>query len=209
MTARYAALMGALILSMGCASKLPNLTQPVEMTPIKEYEDKVAIKEIKSSEVVAPSEAKVEAKPTPKLGLEPVAKKELKGKKKKKSEASGGSEVNTQSVEGAHLPEIEDGEGFMGRRPLSDPYRVGEKVTLMVTYFGVSAGDATLEVKPYAEVNGRKAYHFYSKLVSSSVFSMFYKVDDYCESYYACHVFTSRRTCRSTNRDSMRRQIKL
>lgn len=155
---------------------MPNLKQPVELAPIKEYEDKVKVKEIQAS-IVGPDVA-VENKS--KLGLEPIIKKELKGKKKKKDEVK---EVVGENVDQMRLPEIEDKEGFNGRRPIQDPYRVGEKVTLMITYFGVSAGDATLELKPYAEVNGRRAYHFYSKLQSSAVFSMFYKVDDYCEAY--------------------------
>lgn len=164
------------VFSLSCAGKL--LKTDVTLAPIKEYENKISIKEIGNAPTKV--EEKAEIKNTAKLGLEPLVKKELKGKKKKKGESV---EINMEGVDSARLPEVEDKEGFNGRRPIVDPFRPGEKVTLMMTYFGVSAGDATLEVKPFAEVNGRRAYHFFSKMVSSSVFSMFYKVDDYCESY--------------------------
>lgn len=99
-------------------------------------------------------------------------------------------------------PEIEDAEGFVDRRPVRDPFRVGEKVTLELSYFGVVAGDMTLEVKPFVEVNGRKSYYFSGKALSTSIFSVFYAVDDWFESYldfekmipysYAIHVHESK-----------------
>jgi hypothetical protein len=92
-----------------------------------------------------------------------------------------------------HEPAVEDAEGFEGRRPKVDPYRVGEKVTLDMSYFGVSAGDMTLEVRPFVFVNGKKAYHFAGTAISTSVFAMFYAVDDWFESFmdYATLVPTS------------------
>ncbi|MDZ4677876.1 MAG: DUF3108 domain-containing protein [Oligoflexia bacterium] len=150
--------------------------------PIQEYDDKVVIKPLPAPTQDEKNSASAPASTaTPKLGLEPLTKVEMKGKKKKKSPES--PEVPEAVVTGVRQPEVEDTEGFNGRRPIVDPFHVGEKVTMMVTYFGVSAGDITLEVKPYVEVNGRKAYHFYSKLDSSSVFSMFYKIDDFANSY--------------------------
>jgi hypothetical protein len=173
------ALVMSLLLLVSCAGRAPKLDNGVTIGPIKEYEDKVAIKPLETPPATTVQPTVPEPKATPKLGLEPAVKIEVKGKKKKKGE---GIEAGTEQA-GARVPELEDTEGFNGRRPIVDPFRVGEKVTMMLTYFGVSAGDATLEVKPFVEVNGRKAYHFYSKLTSSSVFSMFYKVDDYGESY--------------------------
>jgi hypothetical protein len=101
-----------------------------------------------------------------------------------------------------HEPSLEDGEGFDRRRPKKDPYRVGEKVTLDVSYFGVSAGDMTMEVRPFVEVNGRRSYTFAGTAVSTSVFAMFYAVDDWFETFvdyetmtpsnYALHVKESK-----------------
>lgn len=168
---------------IGCASKMPNLSNPVEMGTMKEYDSKVAIKDLGNSPEATTSALKDDGKPIPKLGLEPIIKKELKGRKKKKIESNPMTPPEVSATDAKRLPEIEDSVGFNGRRPIVDPFHVGEKVTLMLTYFGVSAGDATLELRPFAEVNGRKAYHFYSKLTSSSVFAMFYRVDDFAESY--------------------------
>lgn len=80
-------------------------------------------------------------------------------------------------------PEIEDSIGFEGRRPIKDPFRVGEKVTFEVSYFGLTAGDMTLEVRPFVEVNGRKSYHFVMKAISRSMFAAVYTVDDWAETF--------------------------
>ena len=75
-------------------------------------------------------------------------------------------------------PHLEDDEGFDGRRPLVEPYEVGEKVILRLSYFGVEAGKFTMEVKPMVKVNGRKSYHFHYRAKSSRLFSLFYSVND-------------------------------
>jgi hypothetical protein len=80
-------------------------------------------------------------------------------------------------------PEIEPSEGFQGRRPIKDPFRVGEAVTLELSYFNVVAGDLTLEVRPFKQVNGRKSYDFAGVAKSTSVFSMFYTVNDWVETF--------------------------
>ncbi len=82
-------------------------------------------------------------------------------------------------------PELEDKEGFApgNRRPLVDPFRVGEKVIHSVRYFSAEAGTLTFETKPNVVVNNRKSYHFYIGLKTSSMFSKFYSVDDYVETF--------------------------
>lgn len=99
-------------------------------------------------------------------------------------------------------PSIEDTEGFVGRRPKVDPYRTGEKVTMEASYFGVVAGDITFEVRPFVEVNGRRSYTFAGTARSTSVFAMFYAVEDWFETWvdyetmvpysYALHVKESK-----------------
>ena len=78
---------------------------------------------------------------------------------------------------------MEDSEGFNGRRPIVDPFRVGESITLRLSYFKVEAGRFTLSIKPMVEVNGRPSYHFHYRARSSKVFSLFYSVDDVAETY--------------------------
>lgn len=77
-------------------------------------------------------------------------------------------------------PEIEDNDGFEGasRRPMRDPFKVGEKVIHEVSYFSAKAGTLTMQVKPFAQVNNRKSYNFSVGLESSRIFSSFYSVDD-------------------------------
>ena len=75
-------------------------------------------------------------------------------------------------------PNIEDEEGFAGRRPLKDPFRVGEKVVHKVRYFKIHAGTVTLKVDPFVEVNGRKSYSFVNEIKTANVFDSFYSVDD-------------------------------
>lgn len=75
-------------------------------------------------------------------------------------------------------PDIEDAEGFVGRRPLKDPFRVGEVVTHNVNYFKVSAGEIKLRVDNYSNVNGKKSYTFVTELKTSPLFETFYAVDD-------------------------------
>ncbi len=82
-----------------------------------------------------------------------------------------------------HLPPIEDSEGFNGRRPIEDPFVVGEVSELSLSYFGVEAGRLKISIKPFVEVNGKKSYHFSYEARSSSVFSMFYSVDDRADTY--------------------------
>jgi hypothetical protein len=78
-----------------------------------------------------------------------------------------------------HEPDLESQLGFEGRRPLKDPFRVGEKVVHDVSYLKMTAGQLTFEVKPFAMVNGRKSYNFYTGIKTASFFSSFYAVDDF------------------------------
>lgn len=80
-------------------------------------------------------------------------------------------------------PEIEDEAGFQGRRPLKDPFRVGEVVTHEVSYFKTTAGTLQMKVEPMVAVNGRKAYNFVTEIKTSSMYSRLYSVDDRVETF--------------------------
>ncbi len=69
------------------------------------------------------------------------------------------------------------------RLPGRDPVLVGEKLVYDVTYLGIPAGELTIEVRGFKRVNGRKVYHFFGRGVSSDLFSVFYKADDFMESF--------------------------
>lgn len=82
-------------------------------------------------------------------------------------------------------PEIEDRGGFEGdsRRPLNDPFRVGEEVVHDVHYFKVSAGALRFKVEPFSMVNNRKSYTFAMEIKTGALFSSFYSVDDRVETF--------------------------
>ena len=95
--------------------------------------------------------------------------------------ATGNNEITVLSGSNQkprRMPELESDEGFDGRRPVVDPFKVGEKLVHEVTYYGVSAGTLEMENKPYAFVNGRKSYNWRIAIKSSTLFSKFYSVDD-------------------------------
>ncbi len=148
----------------GCAGKVLQYDRAEEVLKVDEFEKKVEIKE----EVIEPAPAEV-VKPDEKK--KPAKKPKAEVKKKKVTKL------------GPRQPSIEDSVGFEGRRPIKDPFRVGEKATFNVSYFNVVAGQIDLEVKPFAEVNGQKAYHFEINARSNSFFSRIYKVEDKAVTY--------------------------
>ena len=132
----------------------------IEDTPVKEVKkpvQKATAKKTKAKAVVK------ENKPQPKVSPKKTTKVSARTKVKK--------------------PDIEDSEGFDGRRPIVDPFTVGEKITWDVSYLNMSAGTLTLETKPFVEVNGAKSYHFSIGVNSSSMFGFIYKIKDTAETY--------------------------
>lgn len=137
-------------------------------------------KEVPSSKKKSlPKSAKKEIKKPAKKNVKPLAKKKQVADPKAKKTVKKPVKQKKQQ----RLPKIEDDEGFSGRRPLVDPYRVGEEVVLGISYFGVEAGKFTMQVLPMVQVNGRKSYHFRYLIKSSRLFSMFYSVDDVAETF--------------------------
>jgi hypothetical protein len=72
---------------------------------------------------------------------------------------------------------------YPNRRPAKDPIWIGEKHVFDITYFGMSAGDLSMEALPFKVVNSRKVYHIRANAVSSSVFNLFYRLNDIVESF--------------------------
>jgi len=80
-------------------------------------------------------------------------------------------------------PQLEDAEGFDGRRPSLDPFRPGERVELSVTYLNMTAGTVGMSVEPFKQVNGERAYHFKLDVKSNTRFSMVYSVANWAETF--------------------------
>jgi hypothetical protein len=154
-----------------CAGKILQVDHPEEVLKTDEYDSKVEIKP--------------DAPPPPEPVIKEVPEKELKKKSKKiaKKSHKKPAKKGTSKVKGPRQPEIEDSEGFDGRRPIVDPFHVGEKVSFDVTYFNINAGVISMAVLPFVTVNGKKAYHFEISGNSNSFFSKIYAVDDKLTTY--------------------------
>ena len=161
-------------------------------TPFNDYDEKLLENKefsdsLKVEEIPPPETAKAdEVKATPESNPEEI-KKVAKAK-------SGKSSAAKTPVKAAplvppekaakllqHQPDIEDGEGFNGRRPKVDPFVENEELIYAVSYFAVEGGRFTMRSHPFVEVNGRKSYRFTFHARSSSTFSLFYAVDDMAE----------------------------
>lgn len=79
------------------------------------------------------------------------------------------------------------------RRPVIEPIWVGEQLEFSISYFGVSAGRFTFEVLPFKEIGQRKVYHIRGYAATSSVFSLFYRLNDRVETFVDYDGFFSHR----------------
>jgi hypothetical protein len=171
----------------GCASRFLQFENSEQVLENKEFDQAIKVKELATpTPTPSPEEVPVltdpaTRRPTPPPTATPLLNPTPKPKPTPKSK-SGKSPVKEDGPK-PREPSFEDNEGFGvgSRRPLIDPFNVGEEVVLDISYFGVDAGELTMQVRPFVEVNGRKAYRFHSIAKTVSVFEMFYKVDDYAE----------------------------
>lgn len=159
---------------VACQSSFLKLEKDEDLKLKSDIDKAVVIEEVK----VEPQTDKKKTKAPPPL-LRPEHKKKTTSKKKVKTHAKS-KKVTEPTDEVAAAPSIEDHEGFIGRRPIKDPFRVGEKITHEAYYnlFGFTAGILTLETLPFVQVNGRKAYQFVINLKSSKLFNSFYSIED-------------------------------
>jgi hypothetical protein len=150
---------------VGCASKVLKFDEEEKLKDIKEFDQTVNI--------VMPPEESSTATSTTVTTLPKTAKVSPAHQKAAKKIRP------LTTVLTRRQPEIESDRGFQGRRPIVDPFQVGEKIVHQVTYLKMNAGTLTFEVKPFASVNGRKAYNFKTSIQTSPFYSRFYSVDDY------------------------------
>ncbi len=150
-------------------------TKSVAKTPVKTTTEKA--KDAKPAEVKKATPAPT---PTASPAATPVAGTEKPATAAAEAE---GPDAAPSPTNNGRLPDIEDGIGFNGRRPIKDPFRVGEEVVHDVHYFKVSAGELRLKVEPFAMVNNRKSYRFAIEIKTSPLFETFYSVDDRAETF--------------------------
>ncbi|MDX9730546.1 MAG: DUF3108 domain-containing protein [Bdellovibrionales bacterium] len=164
---------------LGCASAFLQFENSAKVLENKEYDSAIQVKELEAPAPVAeseeaaktPDDSNVQPKATPKPTPKPKATPVPRAKRGAKAAAEPTPPPRRQPI-------LEDEEGFQGRRPLKDPFTVGEEVVMDISYFAVAAGELTMQTRSFAEVNGRRAYRFRAIAKTVSVFEMFYKVDD-------------------------------
>ncbi len=183
-----------------CSSKVLQVENSERLLKIDDYDKTLQIKEAEKStesEVKPTFTAIVEKKEELKTDdpFEKMAASKREAEKKAEAEAAAAAakpavEAKKPEVKKekpaklkAKLPSLEDSEGFDGRRPIVDPFRPGEKVTIKLSYFNVVAGEMIIEVLPFKVVNGKKSYHFKISGKSNSFFSSVYAVDDQAETF--------------------------
>lgn len=166
------AFIGALtVLSFGCASKVLQYEQADKLKENQEFQNRIKI------EMPAePEGAELQAQPEPEATSTTTTIKPA-GKKAVTTTTVRVGKVTSKATR--RQPELESAVGFEGRRPVKDPFVVGEKVVHEVSYFAMNAGTITFEVKPFAQVDGHKSYNFYTGIKSASLFESFYAVDDW------------------------------
>ncbi|MEO5968517.1 MAG: DUF3108 domain-containing protein [Bdellovibrionia bacterium] len=102
-----------------------------------------------------------------------------KSKKRKNKKLAGKFDTDTANADKlSAVPFV-----YPTRRPAQDPIWQAERLTYGISYLGVGAGELTMEVLPFKTMANRKVYHVRGNAVSSSVFSLFYSLNDVIESF--------------------------
>lgn len=159
-----------------CAgARLDRLAEKEELPPelSKELQEK-----FKVMEAPAPESA-----PTPTPTASPSAETLSVAKKPQKAELKKIKQEERKKAQEEAKKRKLLAKLYPNRRPKTDPIWVGEKMTFDITWLGVSAGEFTLETLPFKYIDQRKVYHIQGRAKSSSVFSIFYRLDDMIESF--------------------------
>jgi len=177
--------LGTIFLIISCATRVPQVSDNQKLQ-MKEFDERVKIEELDS---ISRSQNLDSQTGTSKKSDSPInILKSTKEREQRlepfgysnsfKDKDSRSKNSRTRNQVAVRLPLIEGQEGFIGRRPIVDPFKPGEKVVYNVTYLGLTAGQMSLEVLPMVQVNGRKHYHFKGRIWTTPMFSSVYTVDD-------------------------------
>lgn len=197
------------LLGAACATKVT----PEQLADIRrndEFESAIKVQQIEPSTAVDSEKRTEERKPKKDKEGAPRGKNENNGNNGKKEEKPTPPPapvkkdvVAAEEKKETPAPEAAPTEpALIEPRADFDPFRVGQKASMNVAFSGISAGTVELRVNPFLEVNGERAYHFSTHAKSNSLFSFFYSVDDWAETYvryrdflplsFAVHVNESR-----------------
>ncbi|MGE0526809.1 MAG: DUF3108 domain-containing protein [Bdellovibrionales bacterium] len=169
----------ASVLLAGCAGRILQHEKAEDVLKVDEYEQKVEIKEVPvDGSTESETKATADDKDAKSKEKKKSTSKDKAGKEKRATKDKKGIKTEPGKTKGPREPKLEDSVGFEGRRPIVDPFRPGEKVTFDVSYFNITAGTITMEVKPFVEVNGQKAYNFELNAKTNGFFARIYSVED-------------------------------
>jgi len=74
-----------------------------------------------------------------------------------------------------------------GQQPVlkvvKNPFKVGETMRWDLYYIGIRAASLTVTIKPFVDINGRKAFHFNGIAQTTSLMKYIYRVYDVIDSY--------------------------
>ncbi len=191
---KFSLLAGIAVISVltACSTSFLKYEKQDQLKKIDEFEKAVKIEEPSAPvEGVAPAAgksaetAKAETATSAKSSKDAKATKAttppplIKETKKAPPKSKKGGKVAAAPAEPTRRqPELEDDAGFNGRRPLVDPFRVGEEVVHHVSYFKMSAGELRFRTLPMASVNGRPSYKHNIAIKTVSLFASVYTVED-------------------------------
>jgi len=173
-----------------CASKLVKVK---DVVPQNQKPFKVKIEEVKSPKLVN-NGLVVEQVNKPQINnltknknivvklSSKIAAKKNTSKNKVSKHALEGVAINNQPKVSASkdLPKKLPKNSWV---PKAWPFGLGEVVTYRVRYGPIVAGNATFTFKGKKNLNSRPAYHMHLSAKSSSFLNVFYKIDDYINSY--------------------------
>jgi hypothetical protein len=176
-------------ISSGCASGFRNvkITNELPVDLPKEMKEKFEIKDAAlHSSSISPSGAQTNGKVTPVVADASLAISESGKSQKNKSKKNKENKVNRAEASAKSSSVATPAASnfvYPVRRPEKNPFLPGERLVFSINYFGMSAGDFTLEVLPYKVLSNRKVFHIRGTAISSAVFSIFYRLHDVIESY--------------------------
>lgn len=163
-------------IQLGCVSgavKVVNVNHELPSDLSKEYQEKFEIKD--ESERVSFLETSETAQPSRKVAMgdgKLLALSKIKGLGSRK-----GGKVALSMEAAAPFK-------YPLRRGGKDPIWISERLNYSIKYLGVSAGEFTLEVLPFKILAKRRVYHIRGTAISSTLFSLFYRLNDVVESFF-------------------------
>ncbi len=165
-----------------CAGQVPaTLPNDKDFSVPANLADQFAVRDANDPASLKPASiAAAVSAPAPAI---PVEQSKAKTHGKKAKAPKKGKKMKTDVIVVPSIPEIKAGQDVPSRWTMAPVFRPGERTLFDITYFGATAGQLLLEVLSTKVVSQRPTYHFRATAYTSSVFSLFYRLNDVAESF--------------------------